>query len=94
VGCPPYAVGVRLAIIAAEFWAQIDGYAAFRGGDLLVLPPARFFNAVYTWAIDRATDRDQFDAMLTAPMNGVGASPEAELDSFASFASSMGGTAS
>lgn len=94
VGRPPYAAVLRLAGLTARFWPEIDGYASLRGGNLLNLPPARFFNAVYTWAIQRVEEREQWDAMLNEPIPGIGGqdageAPARELEDFGSFAATM-----
>jgi hypothetical protein len=93
----PYARTIRLSLVAQECWAEIEGYASLHGGNLLDLPPARFYNAIYAWCIARLVltggDRDQFDFMLDAPIPGVDdqtAAP-AELQSFAAFAAAVGG---
>ena len=48
---PPYPAIVRLCLIAAERWAEID--AAYYQTNLLRLRPHRFLNLVYTWCVER-----------------------------------------
>lgn len=55
---PPYAAAVRLCVIAAERWPEID--AAYYQIDLLRLRPHRFLNMVYAWCIERV-EHDKLD---------------------------------
>lgn len=55
---PPYPVCVRLCLIAAERWAELD--AAYYQINLLRLRPHRFLNMVYAWCIERV-EHDKLD---------------------------------
>lgn len=55
---PPYPAVVRLCTLAAERWALID--AAYYQTNLLRLPPHRFLNMVYAWAVERV-DPEKYD---------------------------------
>jgi hypothetical protein len=48
---PPYPVAVRLCLIAAERWPEIE--AAYYQIDLIRQRPHRFANLVYAWAVER-----------------------------------------
>ena len=61
----PYRAVVRLYAVAGAHWRIIDG--THPGVDLIRLPPRRFCNVVYTWAIRNITkeeDLAQFDYHL------------------------------
>ncbi|HEY1179604.1 MAG TPA: hypothetical protein VGF17_25905 [Phytomonospora sp.] len=66
----PYAAVARLHAIAIDEWPAIDGYAAAQGVDPFALPPHRFCNFVYAWAIERVTEREKFLTLLYAPIPG------------------------
>lgn len=59
--CEPYPRAVRLCLIAAERWAEID--AAYYQINLLRLRPHRFMNLVYSWCIERV-DPDSLEEWL------------------------------
>lgn len=96
MGGPPYPAAVRLAFIAQDHWAAIDGEAASRGVDYLDLPVDRFCNAIYWWVIQRVKDPEHFEAELNAPLGtpAYQVVSEAELEAdgraFMAFATSMG----
>lgn len=48
---PPYQVALRLYLIAAERWPEVD--AAYPSVDLIRFPPHRFLNFVYAWCLAR-----------------------------------------
>jgi len=91
---PPYAVTVRLVLIARERWPEIDGETALKGIDLTHLPLDRFLNAIYVWCLSRVEPdkHDQWLFQLTQPIPGrvEPVDVEAEMDDFASFASAFG----
>jgi hypothetical protein len=66
----PYAAALRIYAIAEERWAEIEAH--YLSVDLLRLPPAKFTNAVYAWAVQMMLpeDREKWDAMLIAPLPG------------------------
>jgi hypothetical protein len=68
---PPYPTALRLYAVADERWAEIE--ANYIAVDLLRLPPAKFLNCVYAWAVKYMTaeDREKWDIMLTAPLPGT-----------------------
>jgi hypothetical protein len=89
-------VTLRLVGLVRKEWASFDGDSV---EDPLLLPPDRFFNRVYWWAIKNATDQaalDKFNRQLWRPPKGMAApagspwSPEAETAAFASLASAFG----
>lgn len=56
------------------------------------LPPARLFNAIYAWAVERIEDREKFDYDLNAPIPGrrvSQATVEQERDAFAALAAAF-----
>jgi hypothetical protein len=59
---PPYPVAVRLCLIAAERWAELD--AAYYQIRLLRERPHRFANLVYSWCIERV-EPDKLDDWLS-----------------------------
>jgi hypothetical protein len=67
----PYATALRLYAVAQERWAEIEAH--YLAVDLLRLPPAKFLNAVYAWAVKwmDAEAREKWDMMLTAPLPGT-----------------------
>jgi hypothetical protein len=89
-------VTVRLVGLARREWASFDGSIV---EDPLLLPPDRFLNRVYWWAIKNASEQsqiDKFDRKLWRPPRGKRAapgspwSPEAETQAFASLAAQVG----
>lgn len=48
---PPYPVALRLYLIAAQRWPEVD--AAYASVDLIRFPPHRFLNCVQKWCLDR-----------------------------------------
>jgi hypothetical protein len=68
---PPYATVLRLTAVAEAYWPQID--AAYLSVDLLRLPEHRFYNAVYTWTIERIDPdkREEWIQMLNEPLEGT-----------------------
>lgn len=68
---PPYSTALRLYAVADERWAEIE--ARYISVDLLRLPPAKFLNCVYAWAVHYMSpeDREKWDMMLTAPLPGA-----------------------
>lgn len=61
---------LRLYVIAAERWPEIDGhYAAV---DLITFPCHRFLNLVYAWCIERipSDKREEWEMQLTAALPG------------------------
>ena len=93
MGSPPYQAVLRLASIADDRWAEIDGEAAFNGVNLLDLRLDRFCNAILYWCYQRIEDREQFHFQLEQPIPGRvrQADVERELDDFSTFMSGMGG---
>lgn len=49
--CPPYQSALRLCVIAAERWAEVE--AEYYQINLLRQKPHRFANLVYAWAVSR-----------------------------------------
>lgn len=93
MGRPPYQAAHRLLAIAEARWAEVD--AAYLQVDILTLPFDRFLNAVYAWCVQQfifapPEKREEFDTMLTAPLETEGQSKtdkykfsdEASADSF------------
>lgn len=68
---PPYPAALRLYAVADERWAEIEAH--YLSVDLLRLPPAKFLNAVYAWAVKHMDleQREKWDMMLTAPLPGT-----------------------
>lgn len=58
----PYPAVVRLCALASERWAELD--AAYYQINLLRLPPYRYANMVYAWAVERVP-HDKLDDWLT-----------------------------
>jgi hypothetical protein len=77
---PPYQVVQRLIGIAGSYWAEIDGQCAASGFDPLDLPPDRFFNFIYYWAVNRVEDRQKFEHELLAPLPGRKRKPISEAE--------------
>lgn len=69
---PPYQAALRLYALAGQRWALIDGEASLQGQDLLDLPPHRFCNVIYYWAVQRLSeeDKERWEAELLAPLPG------------------------
>lgn len=87
---------LRLVGLARREWASFDGDSV---EDPLLLPPDRFLNRIYWWAIKNAADKesvDRFDRKLWRPPRGRAAapgspwSPEAETNAFAALAAEVG----
>lgn len=96
----PYFVAVRLILIAAERWVEIDGEAAINGSpSLMRLTLDRFCNAIQTWCLQRITTEEetsQFLFRLTEPLPGMRVTEAViadEADGFAAFAGAFGVTA-
>jgi hypothetical protein len=86
----------RLVGLARREWASFDGESVT---DPLLLPPDRFLNRIYWWAIRNAQEQEQidkFDRRLWRPPRGKAAapgspwSPEAETSAFAALAAQVG----
>jgi hypothetical protein len=80
---PPYPVALRLYLIAAERWPEID--AAYASVDLMRLPTYRFLNCIWTWCVDRVPSdkREDWITQMNEPLPGrkVKRAPtQAELD--------------
>ena len=96
----PYSSVARLIGVAAEHWDAIDGEAASRGVDLFELPPDRFLNAIYWWAVQRVKEPEDFKRRLEQhfplPMEWAVGAPVTEQDlnadgeSFVAFAAAFG----
>lgn len=89
----------RLVGLLAREWSLFDGELASLGLDPLLLPPDRFFNLGYWWAVRNAqsqTDVDKFDRRLWMPPKGKAPepgspwSPEAETAAFGELAAAFG----
>jgi hypothetical protein len=78
---PPYDTAVRLHLIAREHWDSIDGRCAAEGVDPFQLPPHRFCNLIYAWALERVEDAAKFDAELAMPLPGRARRPASVTDS-------------
>ena len=96
---PPYGIALKLSLIAQELWEEIEGYATLHGGDLNGLSPARFFNAIYAFCINRlaqaGAQRDQFDYELTKPVPGLeeqAVDVSGEMAAFGALASATAGS--
>lgn len=82
----PYQVALRLCVLGAERWAEIDAH--YIAVDLIRLPPDRFANAVLAWFLDRIADdkKEEWLMELGAPLPWDSAESEisiqAESDSF------------
>ena len=90
---PPYRVAVRLYAVAAEKWPDIDGEAAFKGVDLLVLPPDRFLSALLFWLRHHVEDWSRFEYALYEPVAGRVSETDVndELQQFGDFMTAFGG---
>ena len=77
---PPYPAALRLYAIAEVRWAEIE--ANYIAVDLLRLPPAKFCNAVYAWAVGHMSqeDREKWDMMLTEPLPGQAKKPPTDME--------------
>ena len=89
----------RLVAIARHHWAVLDGWAASRLVDPLVMPPDRMLSLVYYWATRNATEQadiDKFNRHLWLPPKGVVPPPhspwsaESERAAFGSLAAAVG----
>lgn len=87
---------LRLFGLVRREWASFDGDSV---EDPLLLPPDRFLNRVYWWAIKNAHEQaqiDKFNRKLWRPPRGKAAaagspwSPEAETQAFAALAAQVG----
>lgn len=88
----------RLASLAVDNWADIDGYAVSRGlGPLGELSIERFANFIWWWATHGAEskEKDKFRARLWQPPKGVVPekgpwSAEEETKAFSALKKSLG----
>lgn len=89
---------VRLAALAVEHWADLDGWAMSKNlPDLREMPLDRFANLVWYWATRKSTeprDVERFRARLWIPPKGTEVtkgpwSPEAETKAFASLKAAL-----
>lgn len=90
---PPYAAAIRLSVIAAEWWVELDAH--YVGVDLLRLPTHRFFNAVQAWCLGRIDPekREEWLMQLDAPLNPDAPPTEAQLEAEGqAFMSVFGGS--
>lgn len=92
VGGSPFPESVRLYVIAAERWPEID--ATYASTDLIRQPPHRFMNIVYGWCVERIDHekRVEWDAMLREPLQGREAAPPTQFqaeDEAADFMATM-----
>jgi len=87
---PPYAVVVRLCLIAADNWPLIDG--EHPSVDLMRLPPYRFFNVVWAWSLGKVQpeDREEWIRSMNAPLDPKAPpTPEQEEQEGADFLAAM-----
>jgi hypothetical protein len=71
---PPYRAALRLALLAATYWAEVDSaYAS--APDILLLPPHRFLNRVFAYFVGRIDPekREEWEMSLDAPLPGESA---------------------
>jgi hypothetical protein len=70
VGRAPFPEALRLYVIAAERWAEID--ANYYSIDLISYPPHRFMNLIYGWCVERVQTekREEWELMLSEPLPG------------------------
>lgn len=68
MGGPPFPTALRLYVIAAERWPEID--SAYASIDLIRYPPHRFMNLVYGWCVQRIDPekREEWESMLADPL--------------------------
>lgn len=93
-------MSVRLAQIALDNWASLDGFAVARNmPDLRTLPQERFDNFVWWWATRNADEKQlmKFKTDVWRPPKGVTVAekespwhPDNETAALASFQNSLG----
>lgn len=76
---PPYRAAVRLCVIAAARWAEVD--AAYASANIIEFPPHRFLNCVYAWTLSRLDPEKVEEWVMTLNDPFPGEQPTAEISS-------------